>query len=288
MDIKLLRNFVEIADSGSLTAASKKVFIAQPALSNQLKALEKEMGTLLIERNSRHQKLTDAGKLFYERAKNIILMEDSLIKEMHDVEEGAVGNLRLAVVQTVELRLLKEVIPAFAEKWPRVTFEVQEKESDVILSLLEDGAADVGFVRTPCSITSEMDVRYLWDEKLVCAYRPDLFTLPEGAVSAADLADLPLLIIRRYEDMFRTYCEAAGVTPNFRCVNKLLILCQRWAEDGLGIAILPASFLADANSDLAVRELEGGLVTKCAIVTMKNSYRPRVVENFLSLCREKL
>ncbi|MBQ3075360.1 MAG: LysR family transcriptional regulator, partial [Clostridia bacterium] len=84
MDIKTLRNFVEIVDSGSLTAASKKLFIAQPALSNQLKALEKEMNTTLIERNSRHQKLTDAGKLFYERAKSIILLENAMFSEISD------------------------------------------------------------------------------------------------------------------------------------------------------------------------------------------------------------
>ena len=290
MDIKLLRNFVEIVDSGSLTAASKKLFIAQPALSNQLKALEKEMGTLLIERNSRRQKLTDAGRLFYERAKSMILMENALVKEVRDVEDGNVGTLKLAVIQSAEMALLQDVIPTFLEKWPQVRFEIQEKESDAILSLLEDGAADVGIVRTPCALTADMDVHYLPDEHLVCAYRPDRFSLPEDrdALDPKDLADLPLLIIHRYEEMFRSYCEEAGVAPVFRCVNKQLSLCLRWAEDGLGVAIVPTSFLTDGETTLAVKELAGGLATKRAVVTVKNRYRSRVVENFLALCREKL
>ena len=289
MDIKLLRNFVEIVDSGSLTAASKKLFIAQPALSNQLKALEKEMGTLLIERNSRRQKLTDAGRLFYDRAKSIILMENTLVKEVRDVEDGNVGTLKLAVIQSAEMALLREVIPTFEENWPKVRFEIQEKESDVILSLLEDGIADVGIVRTPCTLTPEMDAYYLPDEHLVCAYRPDRFSLPEnGEVSPRDLADLPLLIIHRYEDMFRACCDEAGVTPSFRCINKQLSLCLRWAEDGLGVAIVPTSFLAEGDTNLAVKELAGSLATKRAVVTMKNRYRSRAMDNFLALCKEKL
>ncbi|MBP5289109.1 MAG: LysR family transcriptional regulator [Clostridia bacterium] len=290
MDIKLLRNFVEIVDSGSLTAASKKLFIAQPALSNQLKALEKEMGTLLIERNSRRQKLTDAGRLFYDRAKSIILMESALVKEVRDVEDGTVGSLKLALIQSAEMALLQEVIPSFLEKWPQVTFEIQEKESDVILSLLEDGAADVGIVRTPCALTPEMDVHYLPDEHLICAYRPDRFPELNGsaALTPRELADLPLLIIYRYEEMFCGWCNEAGVVPTFRCVNKQLSLCLRWAEDGLGVAVIPSSYLSDGESTLAVRELAGGLATKRAVVTMKNRYRSRAVENFLTLCKEHL
>ncbi len=290
MDIKLLRNFVEIVDSGSLTAASKKLFIAQPALSNQLKVLEKEMGTLLIERNSRRQKLTDAGRLFYDRAKSIILMENSLVKEVHDIEDGTVGTLKLAVIQSAEMALLRDVIPTIVARWPGVQFEIQEKESDVILSLLEDGVADVGIVRTPCALTADMDVHYLKDEHLVCAYRPDRFSLPEDpeGVKPEDLVNLPLLIIRRYEDMFRAFCDEAGVTPTFRCINKQLSLCLRWAEDGLGVAIVPTSFLTDGETSLAVKELAGGLVTKRAVITMKNRYQSRAVENFLNLCKEKL
>ncbi|MBQ3865357.1 MAG: LysR family transcriptional regulator [Clostridia bacterium] len=290
MDIKLLRNFVEIVDSGSLTAASKKLFIAQPALSNQLKALEKEMGTLLIERNSRHQKLTDAGRLFYDRAKSIILMENSLVKEMYDVEAGTIGELKLAVIQSSEMALLREVIPLFISRYPAVRFEIHEKESDVILSMLEDGAADIGIVRTPCALTTEMDVSYLSDERLVCVYRADRFSPAPGKTSLepADLEDLPILIIRRYEEMFTNWCGEAGVIPTFRCRNKLLHICQQWAEKGLGVAIMPSGFLADGEGGLTVRELAGDLVTKRAIVTMKNCYHSRAMDNFLALCREKL
>ena len=100
MDIKTLRNFVEIVDSGSLTSASKKLFIAQPALSNQLKALEKELNTTLIERNSRHQRLTDSGRLFYERAKSIIILENAMLSEISDARSGELGCLRIATIQS--------------------------------------------------------------------------------------------------------------------------------------------------------------------------------------------
>jgi len=291
MDIKVLRNFIEIVDSGSLTAASKKLFIAQPALSNQLKSLEKEFDTVLIERNSRHQKLTDAGKLFYERAKSIILLENAMIKEISDTKEGDIGSLKIATIQSGEINLLQEIIPLFTKMYPNVTYEIHEKESDDILNLLENGAVEIGVICTPCSLSPEMDVFYISDEKLVCAYDPEVFSFPgrDNAIPLTDLKDKPILIIRRYEPMFRSLCEEARFEPIFRAINKQLTISLNWAEAGLGIAIVPKNSLSYAKKALAFKEIDGvGLTTKRAIVTMKNSFHSKAVQNFLSLCKNNL
>lgn len=68
MDLKQLQSFVTIAQEGSISAAAKKLHISQPPLSQQLKALERELGVVLLERGPRHVQLTDAGQLLYERA----------------------------------------------------------------------------------------------------------------------------------------------------------------------------------------------------------------------------
>lgn len=291
MDIKILRNFVEIVDSGSLTAASKKLFIAQPALSNQLKALEKEVNTTLIERNSRHQRLTDAGRLFYDRAKNIILLENAMISEISDVREGEVGCLKIATIQSAEINLLQEIIPLFVKNSPLVTYEIMEKESEEILSLLEDGAAEIGVMSSPFPISPEMDVFHISDEKLVCAYDPDIFSFDteEEEISLHELADNPLLIIHRYEDMFRALCEKELFRPNIRARNKQLTLNLKWAEAGLGIALVPESSLSYCQKKLSYKSIsEKGLTTKRAIITMKNSFHSKAMKNFIALCKEKL
>ncbi len=290
MDIKVLRNFVEIVDSGSLTAASKKLFIAQPALSNQLKALEKEMNATLLERNSRHQRLTDAGRLFYDRARSILLLEKSMTKEIADFESGNAGVLKIATVPSAAMTMLDQILPDFAKAYPGVRYEFYEKESDAILMLLEEGTVDVGIVRTPCRITPEMEAIYVSDEELVCAYRDDLFTLPDReTISLSDLGSQPVVIIRRYEEALRQSCEKADFTPNLRAVNQQVTINLRWAEAGLGIAIIPENTLSSCTRPLAVRRLaDADLSTRRVILTLKNNYLSRATRNFLALCKEKL
>jgi DNA-binding transcriptional LysR family regulator len=291
MDIKVLRNFVEIIDSGSLTAASKKLFIAQPALSNQLKALEKELNTVLIERNSRHQRLTDAGKLFYDRAKSIILLENTMFNEISDVREGEIGSLKIATIQSAEINLLQEIIPLFVKLYPGVTYEIIERESEEILRLLEDGEAEIGVMSSPFPVSPDMDIYHISDENLVCAYDPKVFSFDtdEEEISLHDLDKKPLLIIQRYENMFLSLCEKELFYPNIRARNKQLTLNLKWAEAGLGIAIVPESSLSYCQKKLSYKTiLEKGLTTKRAIITMKSSFHSKAVENFLALCKEKL
>lgn len=291
MDIKILKNFIEIADSGSLTAASKKLFVAQPALSNQLKTLEKELGTTLIERNSRRQKLTDAGKIFYDRAKSIVLLENAMVKEISDTCDGEEGCLKIASIQSGEINLLQEILPLFSKQYPKITYEFHEKESEDILRMLEDGVAEIGVVSTPCPISSEMDVFYISDERLVCAYDPEVFSFDteEKEIPIQKLKDLPILIIRRYEDMFQSVCEKQLFQPNIRARNKQLTLNLKWAEAGLGIAIVPENSLSYCTKPMEYKIIsDKGLTTKRAIVTMKNNFHSKAVKNFLNLCREKL
>lgn len=291
MDTKTLKNFIEIADSGSLTAASKKLFVAQPALSNQLKALEKELATTLIERNSRRQKLTDAGKIFYDRAKSIVLLESAMMKEISDTCDGEEGCLKIASIQSGEINLLQEILPLFSKQYPKITYEFHEKESEDILRMLKDGVAEIGVVSTPCPISSEMDVFYISDERLVCAYDPEVFSFDteEKSIPIQKLKDLPVLIIRRYEDMFQSVCEKQLFQPNIRARNKQLTLNLKWAEAGLGIAIVPENSLSYCTKPMEYKIIsDKGLTTKRAIVTMKSNFHSKAVKNFLTLCREKL
>ncbi|MBR2634897.1 MAG: LysR family transcriptional regulator [Clostridia bacterium] len=290
MNSKTLRNFIEIADTGSLTAASKKLFIAQPALSNQLKALEKELDTVLIDRNSRHLKLTDTGLIFYERAKKILMQENALHQEIHDSENGNVGCLRIATIQSGEINLLERIIPMFSQKYPLVTYEIHEKESDDILQMLTDGIAEIGVISTPAALTEDMEAVFISDEKLVCAYDPDVFSFGnKSSISLSELENLPLLIIRRYEERFLTLCNSAHFHPAIRAVNKQLTINLKWAEAGLGVAIVPENSLSYCKKPLRFCSIEEcDLTIKRAIITMKDNYHSQVVKNFISLCKTAL
>ncbi|MBQ3074901.1 MAG: LysR family transcriptional regulator substrate-binding protein, partial [Clostridia bacterium] len=152
-------------------------------------------------------------------------------------------------------------------------------------------SAEIGVVSTPCPISPEMDVFYISDERLVCAYDPEIFSFKEeeDVIPLNALADKPVLIIRRYEDMFRALCEQELFQPNIRARNKQLTLCLKWAEAGLGIAIVPENSLSYCRKKMAYKIIDGeSLTTQRAIVTMKNSFHSKATKNFLALCKEKL
>ncbi len=100
MDIKQLTYFIAIVEEGTITHAANRLHMAQPPLSTQLKLLEDELGTKLLERGARKIKLTDAGKILYQRAKHIIEITNSTTKEIEEFRKGIQGTLRLGTISS--------------------------------------------------------------------------------------------------------------------------------------------------------------------------------------------
>src|ERR1700750_2657253 len=98
MELRHLRYFVAIAEERSFTRASKRLWVAQPGLSTQIRRLESEIGVRLFERHSRGVDLTDAGALFRERARTALAAAESARATGRDLEEGLVGAIRLGIV----------------------------------------------------------------------------------------------------------------------------------------------------------------------------------------------
>ena len=96
-------------------------------------------------------------------------------------------------------------------------------------------------------------------------------------------------MIHRYEDEFLALCREENFQPNIRALNKQLTINVKWAEAGLGVAIVPEDCLSYSNKPLAFKTFrDPRLTTRRAIVTMKNGFHSKAVQNFLALCRENL
>jgi DNA-binding transcriptional LysR family regulator len=110
MDIRQLKYFLAIAEEKNITKAAKKLYISQPPLSQQLKLLEEELGVTLLERSTRKMKLTEAGKLLRHRAKQIIELMETSIKEIKNLNLGVKGILSIGFVSSAGSILLPEQI----------------------------------------------------------------------------------------------------------------------------------------------------------------------------------
>ena len=99
MDINNLKNFIVLAESESVSQAARKLYMAQSALSNRLRALEKECGALLIERDYHNFRLTESGRILYERALKIVVLADAAVNDGHVAVRGGGGALNLALIR---------------------------------------------------------------------------------------------------------------------------------------------------------------------------------------------
>ena len=245
MELKQLYYFKMVVDEGTISAAARKLNLSQPPLSSQMHLLEQELGCILFERGSRKIQLTEAGRLFYERAKTMLELARITSQEMQDYRQGKEGTLRIGVVSSVGTLLLKKWILPFHEKFPRIRYEIFEGNTYQVLEQLQAKLIELALVRTPFSGESLETVRLI-GEPMMAAGRQEFFSGAadfgeEGTVSIRSLAGRPLIIYRRWERILTEQFAHAGIQPLYVCKNDDARTSLEWAAAGIGIAIFPAS-----------------------------------------------
>ncbi|MDT3232051.1 LysR family transcriptional regulator [Pseudomonas sp. rhizo25] len=252
-----LRYFVEIADSGSFSAAAERLFVAQSALSRQIKALENQLQTPLFERTARQPRLTAAGEAFYPRARNLL---GELLKASEmatQVGNGQLGTLRLSHSSTVPMSgALLQGISTWLERCPGVSMDIAKLSSEAQLEEIADGRLDVGLLRLPVLRQREgVRVVPLYNEPLVLAVPPSHpLACSDGAVELARLKDEAFISIPHPQRGGLSYlsaelCMRAGFFPRAARVMSRKTTQLQLIQTGFGIALLPKSMqdIAPAN-----------------------------------------
>lgn len=291
MDIKTLRNYVEIIESGSITSAAKKLFIAQPALSNQLKALEKELGTKLIDRGPHRQEVTHSGKLFYERAKHIIELENGIKRDITKYENRSLGSLRLGITPYTALTLFDGLIVKFCSLNPDIKYEIYENDSGKLIELIENNVIDVAVIRTPCMIPKNTNTVYLEEESWIAVYSDKFSSFDKYDTLPLDaLMDTPISLIRRHEDIFMNACNAIDYMPDIKYVSVQLSTVFEIAKNGLAVGIVPFSSVDYIQKEgFKFKRIKNDMLSvRRAIVTRNDREYPVICGDFVLFCKKEL
>lgn len=282
MDIRQLTYFLAIAEEGNISRAAERLHIAQPPLSQVLKFLEDELGVKLVERSTRKLQLTDAGKALQYKARQILDMMESTIKEVKDIDEGLEGTLSIGTVSSAGASLLPDRILTFHEKYPGITFEILDEDTYEIIELLNTGVIDIGIIRTPFNLEGFNSI-YLEDEHMVVTGQNISLNKNRRPVSLSDLAEKPLIIQRRYEKIILELCHREGFKPEILCISNDVRTILLWASIGLGLAIVPKNCLSlIPNNELDYREIEEPtLKVGTAIIWPKHRYISSATRHFL-------
>lgn len=138
-----------IVKEGSVTAASKKLFVSQPALSQTVKAVEQELGMPVFFRSGSTLSLTHAGELYIDAIHKMMLIDRDLRTGIEDERGVAHGSFSLGMSQQRCIQLLPEVLPKFSEKYPYVRIDLVEESSRRLESMIRDDRLDMAFITTP-------------------------------------------------------------------------------------------------------------------------------------------
>lgn len=257
MELYQLAYFVEITRQHSFTGAAKRLRMAQPALSQQMKNLETELGMPLFVRGRKETHLTAAGRAFLPRAEKLLLDAEAAKTAVSDVSALRGGRLVVAAIPSVGACLLPEVMKRFRQAHPNVMLQLTEESSERVAELVASGLADVGFLQLP-SGGAAFAVRKLIAEPFVVLVAAKHSLARQQEVSLKVLKEEWLIFYRgRARDAALEACRKAGFEPRITCDSGELETVRALVAAGLGIAIVPrlaASQLPKSLRAIPIRE----------------------------------
>jgi LysR family nitrogen assimilation transcriptional regulator len=239
MEMRQMRYFVEIAEHRSFSRAARKLAVAQPALSRQIRLLEQALGSPLFYRNGRGVTLTAAGELLLGHARDILQRIAVAEQDVLGLSSTPKGEVVLGLPPSVSATLLRPVVVSLAERFPSVQLRAREGFSASVAEWLLAGTVDLAIVYdTHCTRSTLADE--LLVEQLYLVHSPAM-RLP-GTVSLSDLAHIPLVLPARPHGLRMLVEKAAhglagGLDIRFE-IDSLNIM-KELASDGIVATILP-------------------------------------------------
>jgi DNA-binding transcriptional LysR family regulator len=271
--IRQLRYFVDIVEYGSFTAAAENLFIAQSALSRQIKELEQHLGTSLFERTARQPRLTPAGQAFYERARKLLVDLDKTERLTREVGQGLRGSLRLNHSSTVPITgLLLERIGTYLGDNADVSLEIAQQSSEAQLQDIAEGNLDIGLLRLPVLRQHDgVDIHPLFDEPMYLAVAAHHPRARLASVRLGELSDERFISIPHGQRGGLSYqsaalCMQAGFFPRAAQVVSRKTTQLQLIQAGFGVALLPESMRALAHESVVFVPIEDkGCTTTVAL-----------------------
>jgi DNA-binding transcriptional LysR family regulator len=292
MEIRQLRAFVAIAESGTFTAGAQRVHVTQAAISMQIRQLENEVGARVFVRAPRHVILTEAGEQLLQRARQILREHDAALDEIAELAGAERGRLRIgsasAMILTDHLpRILKEL----RKQHPAADIAVVSGTSESLVDQILAGELDIAFVSLPVDVRGIQTER-LSEDQLVAIASPRHKLAKQRTISAYTLAGEKLILgerggnTRRLIDQF---FAQAGVTLRVAMELSRQAAIRKMVEEDMGVGIVPLqSVREEVEKGKLVRWwIEGAKINwELGLAQLTGGYESPIIQKFTMLTRK--
>lgn len=291
VEIRQLKYFLEIVETGSFTRAAASIHIVQPALSRQIRSLEEELGTTLLIRHGRGVVVTEAGERFKERAEALLSQINRLPEEISSEGMEPSGELNIGMPSSLRPMLTPQLISKFGNRYPGVFIRVAEGISAAILDGVNSGKFDLG-----CVISLE-DAGDLECQPLLT--QPMYLVGPEGSgfqmnkpVSVRKAASYPLIVMGHPNGLrlvSENIISKAKLVPRVVLELNSIELLYDLIRTGMGFSFVPQSCVFDMlkSGNLEATPIDGMNIS-WILVTSSKRYQPIAVKRLITMLKEEI
>jgi DNA-binding transcriptional LysR family regulator len=291
MELRHLRYFLAVAEELNFTRAARRLHIAQPPLTQQIKALEAEMGVTLIDRSAYRIVLTDAGRAFAAEAQRILGDVRNAVLVAKRAARSAAGQVRVGFTASASFNpLVTRAFRTFRSDYPEIDVSLEESQSTELGLALREGRIDAAFVRPPLSVDGIV-VHLLEEEKMVVAVARGHRLSNRKSVLLRELQEETFILYPRavrpgLADTVVSACEQAGFVPKVEQYAPQLSSTINLVASSLGISIVPRSMQGLQPQAVAYLPLRGRPLTALLGIAHRATESSAVVLRFVTTARE--
>jgi DNA-binding transcriptional LysR family regulator len=290
MEIRHLRYFITVAEELNFSRAAEKLCIAQPPLSQQIRALEQELDVQLFDRQKRPIQLTPAGQVFLDEAYRILSQLEQAVRTTKRIGSGEKGRLSIGFTSSIANSVLPDILRNFCGRFPEIELVWRELSTFEQIQSLRDRQIDVGFFHLTHAIAEydDLDFRIIIEEPLIIVL-PEKHSL--ATHSKIDLKDLKnevfVLPSRQFasglsEQVYDLFYQA-NITPNVIQEATFMLTVLGLVAGGIGVSLLPANAQNLQRKGVVYKEIaEPVSVVKMAVFWRRSQLSP-VLSNFLEI-----
>ncbi|WP_247747124.1 LysR family transcriptional regulator [Alkalihalobacillus sp. BA299] len=291
IEIRQLKYFIAVAEELHFSNAAKRLNMAQPPLSQQIKNLEIEIGVPLLQRTKRHVELTEAGEAFLKRAYAIVNSLDFAKEEATRVHNGEYGQLIVGFTGSVTYDLLPNIICSYQERHPNVNIVLKQLTLTEQIKALHNKKIHVGILVSPID-SSFLKIEELRKETFV-AVLPKTHPLANSRkkIDAENLSKYPFIVTPRkigpaFYDATISYFHRSGFSPTISQEAHELHTIVSLVSFGMGVALLPSSIIKTINHPgIVFKELKNSFTIDISCAYHEKAATPQL-DSFLTVVRD--
>ncbi len=262
MELRHLRAFCAVAQEMHVTKAAKRLKMAQPALTQQIRLLERDMGLQLVLPNGRGIKLTQAGSFFHKEAEAILTNLHNACLKTKELARGESGTLRIGVTEGASFNpCLAAAFTAYRTSYPGVQLTFSQSHSPELAANLRNNLIDVAFM-CPLPDPEGLTMSRLYNEEMTLAFPIEHRFNSQTAISLNDLQDEPLLLISHgntvhsLESELTAACEKVGFSPRIAQTVPEFMLALNLVASGVGLTFVPTYMTSIHTKRICYKRLE--------------------------------